>query len=90
MQRFSQSPRGEVSLQTDSTTLCAVGPVGGGGAYPLTKLHFLLKKDIFACKMGNNVDCYLLLPCLLGYGKRLPAYLTVYILGIGGKPEIRL
>ena len=48
----------------------------GGAAYPLTKQHFQLKNDIFAIKFGNNVDCYLLLPCLLGYGKRLPAYQT--------------
>ena len=66
------------------------GVGGGGGAYPLTKQHFQLENDIFAFKLGDNVDYYLLLPCLLGYGKRLPAYQTVYILGIGGKPEIRL
>ena len=46
----------------------------GVGAYPLTKPHFQLKINIFAFKMGKNVYCYLLLPCLLGYGKRLPDY----------------
>ena len=64
--------------------------VGGGGAYPLTKQYFQLENDTIAFKLGDQVYCYLVLPCLLGYGKRLPAYQTVYILGIGGKPEIRL
>ena len=50
------------------------------GAYPLTKQHFQLKNDIFAFKMGNNVNCYLLLPCLLGYGKHLPAYQIAFLL----------
>ena len=57
---------------------------GGGGAYPLTKQYFQLENDTIAFKLGDQVYCYLLLPCLLGYGKRLPAYQTVYILGIGG------
>ena len=76
-----------ISVQTVNTALCAVGPEGGGvgnGAYPLTKHHFQLINDIFASKLGNLVYCYLLLPCLLGYGKRLPAYQTAYILGVGG------
>ena len=60
------------------------GGGGGGGAYPLTKHDIQLNNDKFALKMGNQVDCYLRLPCLLGYGKRLPAYQTAYILGIGG------
>ena len=58
--------------------------VGGGGAYPLTKQYFQLKNDKITFKMGNQEECYLLLPCLLAYGKRLPAYHTAYILGIGG------
>ena len=59
------------------------GGVGEVGAYPLTKQHFQLENDIFAFKLGDNVDYYLLLPCLLGYGKRLPAYHTAFLVGKG-------
>ena len=63
-------------------SLCGAG-IGGGGAYPLTKQRFQLKNDTIAFKMCNQVYCYLLLPCLLGYGKRLPAYHTAFLVGKG-------
>ena len=49
-------------------------------AYPLTKQHFQLENHEFALEMGNNVDCYLMLPNFPGYGKRSPAYHMTFVL----------
>ena len=82
--RLSRDASGFIAISARSTAARPRRAPPPLGAYLLTKQHFQLKNDIFASKLGNNMDCYLLLPCLLGYGKRLPAYQTAYILGIGG------
>ena len=85
---MKEVPRFKAIATRAMWSLCGAGRGGGGRlpAYPLTKQDFQLKNDKIAFKMGNQVDCYLLLPCLLGYGKHLPAYQLVFLL----PTEVRL
>ena len=71
-------------------SVCVFGGGGGGGdAYLLTSEHFELKISTFASKLGDNVDCYQLLPMLTKSGKLLTT-LTAYQTGpeylcVGGR-----